>query len=169
MVIQTKESGDGKKSAVCGPTIIVPDNPFATARLFHEEHYGGTLVRHQGSWWRWERNKYLEISEEDVRANAWRWLASCERKQGKKLVRYVPSRGFVSATLDGLRAAANLPGKRQMPCWIGEGEYPQPENIVAFANGLLDLGTGSFQPHSPRWFSTTCLERDFDGKAKCPH
>src|SRR5205807_1628248 len=94
--------------------------------------------------------------------------ASCKFKRDKKLVRYVPCRSFVAATLDALRAATNLPGKRQMPCWIGEGEFPQPENVVAFANGLLDLGAGAFQPHSPRWFSTTCLEHEFDGKSQCP-
>jgi putative DNA primase/helicase len=42
------------------------------------------------------------------------------------------------------------------------------QNYIAFRNGLFDVDTGKLLPHTPNWFSTSCLPYDYDPKADCP-
>lgn len=68
------------------------------------------------------------------------------------------------------RSSAEYP---VMPFFIGKDEYPLPENLLAYRNGILDLekflgGDNSLLPHTPNWVSTVCLPYDFDPAAKCP-
>jgi putative DNA primase/helicase len=73
-----------------------------------------------------------------------------------------------------LKSVANLPATAKMPCWLGGGGNPSPENVIAFENGLLDLGafleTGEprLLRHTPRWFSENCLPHAYDPAAGCP-
>jgi putative DNA primase/helicase len=86
----------------------------------------------------------------------------------------LPNRSNVSGVLDALKAVANLPADTEIPSWIGASDFPQPENLIAFDNGLLDLKrtvAGDDAPlmdHTPRWFSTNCLRHSFDPEATCP-
>jgi putative DNA primase/helicase len=52
------------------------------------------------------------------------------------------------------------------------GSDPFPSNIIAFQNGLLDVGgflnaRRELLPHSHRWVSTACLPYNFDPNATC--
>jgi hypothetical protein len=60
-----------------------------------------------------------------------------------------------------------------MPFYYGEEAFPEPRNIIAFENGLLDseayiAGKRTLRPHTPEWVSTVCLPYKFDLKADCP-
>ncbi len=43
-----------------------------------------------------------------------------------------------------------------------------PLDRVNVLNGILDLQTGTLEPHSPEWLSTTQLPVTYDPKARCP-
>jgi P4 family phage/plasmid primase-like protien len=174
----------GKQGSDDDRPVIVPNDPLATARIFQKNRFAvgddRTLVHHHGQWHLWDGRKYEEASEDDIRAKTWKWLATCSywskpSKTGdKKLLDFTPSRSTVTATMDALKAVVNLPSRLDMPCWIGQNPPCQPENIVAFDNGLLDLeqfvqhGETKLLPHSPRWFSANCLPHEFDPNAECP-
>ncbi len=53
------------------------------------------------------------------------------------------------------------------PIEIDLEHLPEPKNIIAFDNGLLDISTGVLYRHTPRWFSRFCLEYEYDPDAKC--
>jgi putative DNA primase/helicase len=164
--------------------VIAPNDPLTTAKVFQKNRFAvgddRTLVHHQGQWHLWDGRKYEEASEDDIRAKTWKWLATSSywskpSKSGdKKLLDFVPSRSTVTATMDALKAVVNLPSQLDMPGWIGQDPPCQPENVVAFDNGLLDLeqfvknGETRLLPHSPRWFSANCLPHEFNPNAECP-
>ena len=88
----------------------------------------------------WNGRTYQEIMADDVRARLWNWLDTCccRSKEGR-LTKFLPNRSNVSGVFDALKAVANLPAGMDIPSWIGGGDFPMPENLVAFDNGLLDL------------------------------
>ena len=57
-----------------------------------------------------------------------------------------------------------------MPFWIGDKRpFTTTKNVIAFSNGLLDLGMpADLIPHSPAWCSTVCLPFAYDPSATCP-
>jgi P4 family phage/plasmid primase-like protien len=152
--------------------VIDPSDPMGTARRYRESG-GDGLIHHRGEWRRWDGRTYPALPEADVRAGLWNWLETCV-VESKGASPYKPSRTAVNATIEALKAVANLPSTVGMPCWIGAGGGPRPEDVIAFANGLLDLGayqaTGEagLLDHSPRWFSDNCLGHEFDPGASCP-
>jgi putative DNA primase/helicase len=59
-----------------------------------------------------------------------------------------------------------------LPFWVG-GPPCEARNVVAFANGLLDVerairGDHDLMPHSHKWVSLTCLPHAYDPTAGCP-
>ena len=167
------------------PPVVNPNDPMAAARLFHKNYSRHGIVpalhHHQGDWWLWDERKYVERTNDDVRATVWTWLdgCSCWTKEGRsgtsKLVPLRPNRNMVSGVLDALRAVANLPDTYEMPCWVNSNGFPAPENLIAFDNGLLDLehfiatGNAKLIDHTPNWFSPTCLPHKFVSDAQCPN
>jgi putative DNA primase/helicase len=155
------------------PKVIDPANPMETARRYREAD-GGTLVHHLGEWRRWDGRKYACQSDPNIRAGVWRWLEECQQESKGVVVPYRPSTTAVNGVLDALRAVANVPSSLEMPCWLDERDHPAPEDIIAFANGLLDLdrflktGEARLLSHTPRWFSDNCLPHDFVPGAQCP-
>ncbi len=58
-----------------------------------------------------------------------------------------------------------------MPFWCGRDACPfsDTSKVVAFNNGLLDLGgDGGLTPHTPNWCSATSLPFAYDPAATCP-
>ena len=164
--------------------VISANDPLGTARAFYDDNFrhGGerTLLRHQGRWLLWDGRKYGEVTDEDLRSMAWPWLATCScrtkdtKSEPGKLVDFVPVRSHVTATLDALQSVAAVPGAPEMPCWIGRGREGVSGDIIAFDNGLLDLGRfheeagAALMPHTPAWFSTNCLPHRYEPEAQCP-
>ena len=164
--------------------VISPDDPLGTARLVSSRQFtkdgDRSLVHYNGDWFLWDGRRYNEITEDDIKAKVWKWLDTCwqQTKATKKLpsqqVPFKPTPSSVKATLDALKAAANLPSSFETPGWIGASPPCRPESVVAFINGLLDLdcflatGQATLLAHGPRWFSTNCLPHAFDPQAAVP-
>ncbi|MHB0960087.1 MAG: phage/plasmid primase, P4 family [Pirellulaceae bacterium] len=162
------------------PVVISPQDQLGTAtKFFNFQFEGRKLVHCQGCWYRWGGTRYELVSDDDIRAKLWKWLGSCRHwskspaKDKRTLQPYQPNRSGVSGVLDALKAVANHPSAVEPPCWLGEGRRPDPANVIAFDNGLLDVGaylSGSVTllSHTPQWFSTNCLPHPFDPQAVCP-
>lgn len=54
------------------------------------------------------------------------------------------------------------------PSWITPGDnLPNPKNLIAFKNGILDISTNKWLEHTHDLFYSHCLEYDYDAKATC--
>jgi putative DNA primase/helicase len=165
--------------------IVSPHDPLGSAKAFYEDRFRHdgerNLLRHQRRWLLWDGRKYGEVVNEDLRSQAWQWLANCSyhpkdnKTEPDKLINYVPTRSHVSAMLDALQCVANLAGGTQIPCWITDGHGEPSGDIIAFDNGLLDMSRSdkrcraALLPHTPAWFSTNCLPHRYDPEARCPY
>jgi hypothetical protein len=155
--------------------VISPkDQLGAATKFFNFEFDGKTLVHHQGCWYHWSGRCYELVSDDDIKARLWKWLAKCRhwsKSSGNaKLQRYQPNRSAVNGILDALKAVANHPSAAEPPCWLEESGLPNPTNVIAFDNGLLEVesylaGSVTLLDHTPNWFSTNCLPHKFDEKA----
>ena len=154
------------------PRILDPKNPYAAAQRFeHEQQQAGRkVVFHRGAWQAYRGNHYAEIPVDGVRAQLYRWADSSKKPNGEPVH---ASQTLVGNIADALKAAAHL-GDGDMPRWIGANDR-ESRSIIAFKNGLLDVGqwidqsnTYGLLSHTSDWFSANVLPFDFDGKAQCP-
>ena len=126
-----------------------------------------TLQWHCDEFYQWIGVHYRKIAESELRALVLKWL-------DKRGVKKATPR-FAGDIVKCLESLCHVPFIREQPCFLVDGgkpEFAEPTNIVAFANGLLDVstlgGNLTLRDHTPRWFSTSALAYPFDPKADCP-
>jgi P4 family phage/plasmid primase-like protien len=156
-----------------------PNNPHRLARLWLAKeatfkHRGDRAAYFRQQYWIWDGNRWQVVPDADVKAR----FASFIRGQLKTDLRgqNVPipavTAGLVSNTLLAIGGETLIPLETPQPSW--RGENPGPQNWIAMRNGILDVDAimdgkdDVLRPHSPLWFSPTCLPFPFDPKARCP-
>jgi putative DNA primase/helicase len=185
------DDGNARHEGVTGQEggcLIKANAPHRNARAFLFHHYttaGIPTLRHgAGTWYAWTGTHYEELKPDTLRARAWRWLSGCQveavvtgsdGKKGNRSVPFEPSSRHVSGLVDALRGLCDVPNYdgSQLGVSLGEGSFPPPERIVPFRNGLLDLdaflrGEARLIPHTPFWFSLSCLPHAYVPDAACP-
>lgn len=55
-----------------------------------------------------------------------------------------------------------------MPRWLDDRDGPDPNNLISFPNGILDLGTGALMPPDPMLLTTNAVGFDYDPSAGDP-
>jgi P4 family phage/plasmid primase-like protien len=65
---------------------------------------------------------------------------------------------LVNEVLAELQSLSHVPGTFNLPCLLPDGKEP---HLLAFTNGLLNVQTGEFRPHSSDWFSTVCIGYEY--------
>ena len=100
------------------------------------------LVQLDEQWWLWDGTRYRPIGPKHVEAELWKWLEAVGA--------FTPTPRIVGDMLKGLASILKLPPGTEMPCWLERGDHPNPERVVAFQNGLLDVTGEEFRlvPHS---------------------
>ena len=171
-----------------GGRMIAVNAPLRSARAFLFDRYtsGGipTLRHGAGTWYAWDGTHYEELKPDTLRSQVWSWLETCETEavvtgtDGRKATRRVPfepASKHVTGLIDALKGLCDLPNYDggQLEVYLGTGEFPVPDRIVPFRNGLLDLdaylrGEARLISHTPHWFSLSCLPHAFDPEATCP-
>ena len=183
--------GQVRHEGVTEPTggrAIAANAPLRSARAFLFDQYtmGGipTLRHGAGTWYAWDGTHYEELKPDTLRSKVWSWLAGCETEavvtgtDGRKATRRVafePSSRHVTGLIDALKGLCDVPNYdgSQLGVYLGTGEFPVPDRVVPFRNGLLDLdaylrGEARLIPHTPLWFSLSCLPHEFEPEATCP-
>jgi P4 family phage/plasmid primase-like protien len=102
--------------------------------------------------------------------NAW----ICEGWQGDGPPPTVPkvTTALVGNVMLAISGDVLIAAENPQPYWLGPD--PGPRNWMALRNGLLDIeallagAQQPLRPHSPLWFSPSCLPFDFDPRADCP-
>jgi len=164
------------------------DDPHRLARLFIAErceHQDGLTLRHwREQWHRWDGSAFRELPDAELRAEL---TASAKREMDRLNVLAQKqadgdgptptvqriTKGMIGNVEMALASETVWPGIVQPPAWW-DGKVWRRRNLIALANGLLDLDplfdgkADVLLPHSPRWFSPTCLPYPFDPDADCP-
>ena len=130
---------------------------FITDQEYRFRYYHGRYLEYQGT-------HFVEREPEFLTIQLRRWLLKNKVPHNNTLV------GNVA---ESVKAIVAVDPNQEIPCFVGKGEWPDPKNIIAFENGLLDLG--SFLGGEPRllkhtcnWVSTSCLPYPYDPQAQCP-
>ena len=146
--------------------VINPKNHLGIAKRFLKSQFcvGGTmtLAFHGNRWLNWDGKNYVWWDENDIRASLYKWLEDCFVIVKERKVSFLPIRSMVSSILDALKAVVSKSSQIQLPSWLGDGP-----DVIAFNNGLFNVETGNLLPHTPEWFSTSCLSHDFNPTATC--
>ena len=120
----------------------------------------------RGTWLYWRAGAYREIPPSEVRGR----LVNHLDKGYYKL-----TSSAVSNVLDGLKAKARLPHHIEPPAWLGDDALAWNSlDVVVCKNGMVHLptlvsGKGDYlRPATPRLFTTTAVDYDFDLDAPRP-
>jgi putative DNA primase/helicase len=150
-------------------------------RWLKEEHTqdGVPILRkYEQDWYRYNGQRYERIDEEAyIRGGLYRWLLDrLYRQEGKdgsvELVPYEADRSKVTNIIDALNM--DCPLQAEPPCWLDGRTDPDPKNLLAFPNGVLDVsayladGTVNLMELSPLFFTFNAFPYDFNPQAECP-
>ena len=165
-----------------------PDDPHRLARLFIAErcqHTDGlTLRNRRDQWCRWDGSACRELPDEELRAELTQ-VTKAEMDRANLIAQKMAeqdkrpptvhkiTKGMLANVEGALASLTILPASIEPPVWWN-GRAWERRNLIALSNGLLDLDAVFADkseitlPHSPRWFSETCLRYPFDANADCP-
>src|SRR5438132_11876122 len=147
------------------PLTLDPSEPVENARRFCK-HRRLPLVYWRGDFYYWVGTRYQQRTEDAIRAEVYSFLdsAKVETKLGKAPFR--PDSANVREVLSALKCLEGrtfVPESVDAPCWLrGRGNKPNPQNLIALENVILDLETGASLPHSSDFFTMTALPFEYD-------
>ena len=159
-----------------------PNNVHRLAREFLrgrcQDVYGRLTIRNWGGgWWRYERNHYRLMHDDELRAEITRSVQQLYQRW-----RAGDQKGFVlnvtnhqvSNVINALKSLPDVLVQSTVtqPAWLGS-QLNDGRDWIALKNQRLDLsalmdgGQIAEHPHTPEWFSTVCLPYDYNPQATC--
>lgn len=133
-----------------------------------------TICRWQGRWYQFNGACYGACSEDMFIAPIRRWahdkkVMFTDNRTDKIEVRpLVADTGFVSNMVAAIQGEVLVPDTRLMPCWINGVDGPDPQVLIAFYNGLLDVDRDRVLPTTPDYFTTHGLPVAYEPASNCP-
>ncbi len=126
--------------------------------------------------WQWDGVKYIELSEEGMRQRIYEFLREAkELKEEGYLENFNPTKFKVDQIVDALRAVCHRdhhPASGAI--WLDGREGPNPQYLISFRNGLLNVKDwlenplSSLIPHTPLLMNVNSLTFYFDPQAAEP-
>lgn len=152
------EDDEFETPAPKGPRAIDYDTNQNNAKIFEvfSERRGRPIISSDGELYSWEGKVWSKISETalaaEIRATDPTYKLDTNRvlqiAKGAHVECRVEARPFE---------------------WIDmPRNAPEPNDLVLFANGILDVATMTLLPHTQGYFATSLPEMDFDPDAVCP-
>lgn len=152
--------------------------PVRLAEAFRKTHYeiqgNPTLVRWARAWWRYDGVRFVEIDDEALARDVWKFLdvVVVERKDKEtgttRKERVTARRKTASEMSVALLKVMPMLGPN-MPQWtMRYSDDPSPEQLLACANGLLDLKRLELVKPTPRLFVTTAIGTAWNPNAEEP-
>jgi len=169
----------GKKDPVTGRTVLSAKRTLPTAEAFIRQFYtrpeGPTLLTYAGAAMAWRNNRYVEVEDEALKKQLQPWLHGAlryvvNRKTGElELVDFESNPTTVKAALETVRTHAYLPARVTPPSWLAEDSVLPPAGEIVPCRTLnLHIPTGKVLPATPRLFTTSALDFDYDPEAEAP-
>ena len=122
---------------------------------------------YKGEFYRYAGDRYIKISLSDLNANIMSYL------QSSCALRVSATINFSNNVIGNIKGSTLVSESVLIPSFLSEPKK-QSSRFIPMKNGILDLNrlmAGSknpLVPHTPDFFSTSCLSFDFDLKAQCP-
>jgi putative DNA primase/helicase len=139
-----------------------------TLRKGFENAYGTHFYR--GRWWQWN-GAFYETTMGDQRI----WDMVSKYLNGAKvscadgdLARFRPEGKHVNELLKFLRTKVGVDERDQPPMWMDGRPSPDPSELLAFGNCVVNVRTGETLGHDPRLWVHDGLEFDYPDKPQCP-
>jgi putative DNA primase/helicase len=153
--------------------IVLPAGaPVAWAAAFMDAQYARDgvqgLVHYRDGFYEWTGTHFEQCNDAYLRSLVYRFLNAATVKKKQELVPFNPDQSKVNRTIDALKAIAEEHGKREAPFWLDGRAAPDPANLIACRNGLLDFTTRELHEHSPQYFNLNALPFDYDPAAPPP-
>ena len=133
-----------------------------------------TIVCYHGQWMLYENGAYRTSEKEEFRGQIYHFLAGkmfedTNSKDDIVLRPYRPTRAKVSDIIDALSDWCTVTD--EPPAWREDRGLPDPVNLIAFKNGILDIneyinGKIKFHKPTPALFSMNILPYKFDEDAR---
>lgn len=125
---------------------------------------GGPYICWQGELFGWNGIHYVRLGNDAVRSKLYGFIQRCQLANGTRIT---PNRRLVTDVVDALQALCFWDAQR-VPCWLVD-EVPAPaEDLLACANGLVNLRTRQLLEPSPLFFSTAAVGFEFNPEARSP-
>src|SRR5262249_9900148 len=132
---------------------------------------------YRSQYYRWTKTHWRVVPDNEFKAELNRFIRrdleilarNCDEKDDLPVV----TRELVSNVVAAIEGHTVIPQQTPSPCWLGD-KPPAKKNWIALQNGILDVDaalagkTDVLRPHSPLWFSPTCLPYAYDPNAACP-
>jgi len=161
--------------------VFADDDPRTLAQGFlHTRHRmaGRHITRFwNGGWWTYTDGCYRPVTDLEFTAPMYDWAADkkvmkVSFKGESRVERVRCDNSFVSNTCNAARAAT-LINEEVIPCWINGMKGPDPEELIAFSNGILHIPTyldgQPFESYmmdpTPDLFTTSAIPYAFDPTA----
>lgn len=132
-----------------------------------------TVRCYRSQWVQYIDGHYENCDREEFRGQIYKFLdkklfPQISAKGEVKLNPYKPTRAKVSDIIDALNDWCTI--TEDPPIWLKDLGCPEPENLIAFQNGILDVneyvnGKIKFYDPTPAFFSFNILPYDFDENA----
>ena len=162
-----------------GRLVLSPKRTLPTAEAFigecHHHRDGRSLHSYAGTLLVWRGNRFVEIEEESLRQRLQPWLHRALRYQFNKqthqmeLVAFESNPGTIKSAVESIRAYAHLPVSVTPPSWLsGRTDLPDPQNLLPFPSGTLDLATGKILAPTPALFNINAIDFDYDPSPEPP-
>lgn len=157
---------------------------------YRESTPNGTLRYWHNEWYKYDGFCYRKIEEAELKAkigqtvriafeqHAAEMLAEWDGETGPMPTVKNVGKYLITDVLFATAQMQILSGTVSLNSWIGgplkENQETRGRRYVALKNGILDIDglmkgePHPLHPHSPDWFSLTCLPFDFDPDADCP-
>lgn len=129
-----------------------------------------TVRCYRSQWIEYRNGHYEDCDREEFRGQIYNFLndkffPQTTTKGEIKLVPYKPTRAKVSDIIDALSDWCTITD--DPPKWLKDMGHPEPENLIAFQNGILDVneyvnGRIKLYNPTPAFFSFNILPYDFN-------
>jgi P4 family phage/plasmid primase-like protien len=170
-----------------GPLLSVKDH-YRRARTWIETE-NPDIKRYRDDFYVFVNGSYSRIDDLDIRAEISRWLEKCRRRREDKLpksnilsmlmgekvkstvvfVPFQPDTNLVNQTLDAVKQVHTLPTSAEVPWWLDGRKGPEPTDLIAFPNCVLNVRTKQRFDPDPLLFSVGSLAFDYGDRIPTLH
>jgi putative DNA primase/helicase len=141
--------------------------PYDTAKEFVRRRCfkDGVLATYYWNedFWEWNGRCYEKVSGESLNKEMFDFLDGARTLISGDAARFRPAPSDVEKVIKCLRAGLTI--VFDPPCWT---DGKRADRLIVFKNGIVDVDMGELMPPSPKLWSHTALEFDYDPEARCP-
>lgn len=150
------------------------DDPITIARRWVKDEYMWEQVRglqfYNEEFYHYVDGMYRLLSPTSIDSQLYLYLEGRnyvrETNKGPTVEPYKANDGKIRSVQSAAKAVCAI--RTEPPCWLSQGDYPAPSDLVVFSNGILDVASGHLMPATPDLFITAAAPYPYDVLARCP-